>query len=126
MNVAERGGTGGDQLLFSGLTITFLKEFFLGLWLTFPLWLTCAVAIAMLGAVAGKKERWSSFDSVYWSFVTATTVGYGDVRPVHRASKVIAILIALVGLMTTGILIAVAVHAATVALTAHDAALSIK
>ena len=98
----------------------------MGLWLTFPLWLTCAVAIAMLGAVAGKKERWSHFDSVYWSFVTATTVGYGDVHPVHRASKVIAILIALVGLITTGILIAVAVHAANVALAAHDASMIVK
>jgi voltage-gated potassium channel len=67
-------------------------------------------------------EGWSSFDSFYWSFITATTVGYGDLRPELRGSRILSILIALVGLTLTGILIAVAVHAATIALAAHDAA----
>ena len=76
--------------------------------------------------MAGKKEGWSRFDSFYWSFVTATTVGYGDFRPVHRVSRVISIMIALLGLTMTGILIAVAVHAATLALAAHDAAANVR
>jgi len=59
---------------------------------------------------------------LYWSFVTATTVGYGDLRPVNRTSRIIAILIAIMGLTFTGILIALAVYAATFALAAHDAA----
>ena len=62
------------------------------------------------------------FDGFYWSFVTATTVGYGDLRPVNRTSRILAILIAIMGLTFTGIIIAVAVHAATFALAAHDAA----
>ena len=76
----------------------------------------------LLGQVAGKTEGWSHFDSFYWSFVTATTVGYGALRPAKRTSRVIAILIALLGLTLTGILIAVGVHAASLALAAHDAA----
>lgn len=119
-------GTGGYQLLLTGLTITFLKEFGLGLWLCSPLLLSLAVAITLLGRVAGRTEGWSRFDSFYWSFVTATTVGYGDVRPVNRASKVIAIVIALMGLTMTGILVAAAVHAATFALAAHDAATKVR
>ena len=111
-------------MLFSGLTITFLKEFAFGLWLALPLLLSLAAAIAVLGMVAGKKEGWSRFDSVYWSFVTGTTVGYGDFRPVRRISRVIAIAIALLGLTMTGILIALAVHAGTFALAAHDAAVN--
>ena len=63
----------------------------------------------------------SRFDSVYWSFITATTVGYGVLRPVKRASRIIAIVIAVLGLTLTGLLIAVGVHAATLALAAHDA-----
>jgi voltage-gated potassium channel len=98
------------------LTITFLKNFGLGLWLTSPLLLSIGVAITILGQVAGKKEGWSRFDAFYWSFITATTVGYGDVRPMKRASKIIAIVIALMGLTLTGILIALAVEAATLAL----------
>lgn len=113
-------------MIFTGLTITFLKEFGLGLWLTSPLLLCLAVAIVLLGRVAGITEGWSGFDSFYWSFVTATTVGYGDIRPVKRLSRIIAIVIALCGLTLTGILIAVAVHAATLALAAHDAAAKIR
>jgi voltage-gated potassium channel len=108
-------------LLFTGLTITFLKEFGTGLWLTAPLLLSLAAAITLLGQFVGRKEGWSRFDSFYWSFVTATTVGYGDIRPTKRASRVIAILIALLGLLFTGILIAVAVGAGTEALKARHA-----
>lgn len=109
-------------MLLTGLTITFLKEFGLGLWLSLPLSLSLATTVALLGLVAGRKEGWSRFDGIYWSFITATTVGYGDIRPVKRASRVIAIVIALLGLTLTGILIAVGVHAATLALAVHDGA----
>jgi hypothetical protein len=67
-------------LLLTGLTITFLKEFGLGLCLSLPLSLSLASTVALLGLVVGRKEGWSRFDSVYWSFITATTVGYGDIR----------------------------------------------
>jgi len=62
------------------------------------------------------------FDGFYWWFVTATTVGYGDLRPVNRTSRMVAILIAIMGLRFTGIIIAVAVHGPTFALAAHDVA----
>lgn len=109
-------------MLLTGLTITFLKQFGLGVWLTSPLLLTLAAAIVGLGRVAGRREGWSRFDNFYWSFVTATTVGYGDITPSKRMSKVVAIVIALMGLTFTGILIAIAVHAATLALATHDMA----
>jgi voltage-gated potassium channel len=110
-------------LIFSGLTTTFLKEFAYGVWVTSPLLLSLALVVTALGQIVGKMEGWSLFDSFYWSFITATTVGYGDVRPEGRMSRILSILIALVGLTLTGILIAVAIHAATFALAAHDAAI---
>ena len=110
-------------MLFSGLTTTFLKEFLYDLWLTSPLLLSLAIAVSTLGQVAGKMEGWSPFSSFYWSFITATTVGYGDIRPTKKSSRMLAIVIALAGLTFGGILVAVAVHAATIALAAHDAAL---
>ena len=113
-------------MLLTGITLTFLKQFFLGIWLTSPMLLTLFAAITVVGQVVGKKEGWTAFDSWYWSFVTATTVGYGDIRPVKRDSRMLAIVIALLGLTFTGILIAVAVHAATLALNAHDAAELVK
>lgn len=102
--------------MLTGLTIIFLRNFGIGLWLTLPLLLTLAAAITLLGQAVGRKEGWSRFESFYWSFVTATTVGYGDIRPVKRGCRVSAIVIAFLGLVLTGIIIAVAVNAATVAL----------
>jgi voltage-gated potassium channel Kch len=121
LSFAAQPETGGDQLLLTGLTITFLKEFGLGLWLSLPLSLSLATTVALLGLVVGRKEGLSRFDSIYWSFITATTVGYGDIRPVKRASRIIAVVIAVLALTLTGILIAVGVHAATLALGVHDA-----
>jgi hypothetical protein len=43
-----------------------------------------------------------------------------------RAPRILAIVIALVGLVLSGILVAIAVHSATVALGAHDAAMKVK
>jgi hypothetical protein len=103
-------------LLFTGITVTFLRQFGLALWQTISLLLGLGLGIALLGYAVGRKEGWSSFESLYWSFITATTVGYGDLRPVNKGSRIVAILIAFLGLTLTGIVIALAVYAATIAL----------
>jgi voltage-gated potassium channel len=105
-------------MIFTGMTITFLKHFAIGLEVTFPLLLSLIVVITLLGQIVGAKEGWSRFDSFYWSFITATTVGYGDIRPINRGSRVVSIFIAFMGLILTGIIIAIAVHAGTLALDA--------
>jgi hypothetical protein len=46
------------------------------------------------------------FDWVYFSFVTLTTVGYGDITPVARAARSLAILEALVGQLYPAVVLA--------------------
>ena len=58
----------------SGLTIEFVKQFGIGLWVTSPLLLSLAAAIGVLGYIVGGKEGWSRTEAFYWSFITATTV----------------------------------------------------
>jgi voltage-gated potassium channel len=103
-------------VIFTGITITFLKQLWFGLWLTLPLLLSLAAGITLLGYGVGRKEGWSRMDTFYWSFITATTVGYGDLRPVENASKIASVLIAFLGLMLSGIVVAVTIHAVNLAL----------
>ena len=99
-----------------GLTFRFLEQLVIGLWFFAPLLSVLISIILLLGYVAGKEEGWSRLDSFYWAFVTATTVGYGDFRPTKRKSRILAVLIAILGLLTTGIIIALGVLSATKAL----------
>jgi voltage-gated potassium channel len=58
---------------------------------------------------------------LYQAFVTATTVGYGDLHPRKKGSKLLAIAIAFVGIIFSGIMVAIALHAAAHAFKAtHD------
>jgi len=38
------------------------------------------------------------FDGLYWSFITITTVGYGDISPVTSAGRVVSFVIVLMGI----------------------------
>lgn len=42
-------------------------------------------------------EGWSWVDSVYFTVVTLTTVGFGDLHPTHDISKLFTIVFILVG-----------------------------
>lgn len=99
--------------------LTFLKTFFTIFYLTLPLLLFIMLVITFLGQIVGRIESWKKFDALYWSFITATTVGYGDIRPLTRTSKVLSVFIALTGIVFTGIVVAVAVQSVTYAFTEH-------
>lgn len=102
-------------------TFKFIQIFYLGLKLAAPLLLSLAFLITLLGQIVGTRESWSRFDSLYWSFITATTVGYGDFRPLRKLSRTFAVLIAFVGIIFTGIIVALALNAASIAFaSAHE------
>ncbi len=96
-------------------TITFLKYFGLGLTYISPVILTLVGIILLLGFFVGRLENWKRHDAFYYAFITATTVGYGDFPPRNRVSKLLAIVIAFTGLILTGIIVAVALNALTIA-----------
>jgi hypothetical protein len=76
-----------------------------------PLILALMAFIALAGVAVGKLEHWTLVDSVYQAFITATTVGYGELFPTKTLSKSLCVLIAFVGLLLTGIVVATGVHA---------------
>ena len=94
-----------------GFTLDFIVELGRLLLYILPLLVVLLSAISGLAIWIGKREGWSLSDSLYFGFVTATTVGYGDFHPKQKQCKYLAILIALLGLMLTGVIVAVAVEA---------------
>lgn len=94
-------------------SLAFLGYFFHGLYLIGPLIVFLLLIILLLGQFVGRIEKWSRFDAVYWTLITAMTVGYGDFRPQQRLTKSLSLVIAFTGLVLTGITVAIALNAAT-------------
>jgi voltage-gated potassium channel len=71
--------------------------------------LNYALAIALGAIVVGAITVWAvedalaTFpDALWWSIVTATTVGYGDIAPTDPFARVVAVALMLIGIGTLG------------------------
>ena len=54
----------------------------------------------------GEKQSMRGFNAFYFSFVTLSTVGYGDITPVSKIARMLAALEAMTGLLYVAVLIA--------------------
>ena len=97
-------------------TFLVLHQFFYGIYLTMPLLILLLFMFISLGQWAGRIEKWDKFTALYWSFITALTVGYGDIRPVEKSTRILSIIIGMLGIMFTGIIVAITIAATTKAL----------
>ena len=69
------------------------------------------IALIVAGAVAITViEKMPFSDTLYFAFVTGLTIGYGDIVALTPAGRLIALLIGLVGILFTGLIVAVLVH----------------
>lgn len=59
----------------------------------YPSLATASVIITLSTIAYHFIEGWSYFDSFYFSVITITTVGYGDMHPTTVSSKIITILL---------------------------------
>jgi hypothetical protein len=64
------------------------------------------VALWRPGAFTGAVEGMGSLPWTYYSFVTLTTMGYGDIMPVHPLARAVAVLEALTGQLYLAIMLA--------------------
>lgn len=98
----------------------FLRGLFASLQMVWPILSTVLVLIVGLGVVVGMREGWSLQESVYFSFVTGLTIGYGDLAPKTLIGRVFAILIGVCGVIVTGLVAAIAVRAITAVYDTRD------
>ena len=83
---------------------------------TWPVLSTILAFQLALGLLIGFLEGWSVGDSVYLTFVTGLTIGYGDIVPRLALARVLAIGIGISGLFFTGVIAGIAVYAMRVAI----------
>ena len=70
------------------------------------------VALIVIGAVViTSVEKMPFGDALYFSFVTGLTIGYGEIVPKTVLGRLVALMIGLIGIVFTGMVVAVAVRA---------------
>ena len=80
------------------------------------------IGMFIVGAFAiSYTEKLSYGDALYFTLVTGLTVGYGDISPQTIVGRVIAIVLALVGMMLTGLLVATTVQTVKYSFEKHEA-----
>jgi hypothetical protein len=80
----------------------------LGIMWTIAYWLVDQVTPggAFAFNTSGEKQSMHGFNAFYFSFVTLSTVGYGDITPVSKIARMLAAMEAITGLLYVAVLIA--------------------
>ena len=94
---------------------SFVVGLFDGLRVVWPILSALLGFMVVLGFVVGMREGWSVQESIYFSFVTGLTIGYGDLAPKTLLTRTLAIVIGACGILLTALIAAVAVKALTAA-----------
>ena len=66
--------------------------------------------IAALGVAVAFVEGWTIGEGIYFAFVTALTIGYGDLTAKRTLGRILAVMIGFSGIVFTGVIVAVAVQ----------------
>ena len=89
----------------------FAYHFFLVIWHVRTVILSLVALMVAGGAAVALVEKMPFGDALYFAFVTGLTIGYGDIVAKSPVGRLLAILIGFIGLIFTGLIIAVAVRA---------------
>ena len=54
--------------------------------------------VFLVSFVYHNLEHWTWLDSVYFTIITSTTIGYGDITPTTQAGKMFTIFVSLIGI----------------------------
>ena len=91
--------------------IVFNKYFFLNLWYIRHVVIGLLIIVLLCAYLIGRFEGMSTENSIYFTFVTAFTIGFGDITPLTTGGKIISLVVGLIGIIFTGIIVAVSLRA---------------
>lgn len=89
----------------------FFRELWRLLGVVWPILSGVLLAMVGPGLLIGYLEGWGVGDSLYFTFVTGLTIGYGDLVPQRAASRFLAVVIGLAGIVLTGLIAGLIVRA---------------
>ncbi len=92
-------------------TFKFLELFVTGLFMISPVLLFLAGILCILARITCNIEKWQSYTkSLYFTFITALTVGYGKTVPSSGWGRFLSVVSAFVGVILTGVIVSVALN----------------
>lgn len=97
----------------------FLADLWTGLRVVWPILSALLIVMVALGILVGIIEDWPLRDSLYFTFISGLTIGYGDLVPKTLLARTLAITIGIVGVLLTGLIAAVGVQALLEAMRRH-------
>jgi len=107
----EKGKEEGLEIELIGFR-TFFHEFLRVLYYVKSILLGLFTIIVVFGVMLSLQESLSIGDGIYFAFISAFTVGYGDITPTTPVSKLLcALVLPILGMIMTGIMVAAAMQA---------------
>ena len=91
--------------------VIFLRYFAKYLYFVRHVVIALLVQIVLGGVVISYLEGLHVGESIYFAFITGLTVGYGDIEPVTTWGRVVSVGIGTIGMLFTGMTVAVATRA---------------
>lgn len=89
----------------------FFQALFQHIRLLWPIFSGVLIIMIGSGIIIGRIEGWGIGESLYFTFVTGLTIGYGDLAPKHTVARFLIVPIGLSGIILTGLVAAVSVQA---------------
>jgi hypothetical protein len=89
----------------------FSYYFFRAIWHVWAVMLALITLVVVNAAAIALLEKMAFGDALYFAFITGLTIGYGDIVVHTPLGRLVALLIGLVGIVFTGLVVAVAVYA---------------
>ena len=103
-------------------TFKFLELFVTGLFMVSPVLLFLGGILCILAKITCRIEKWQSYTkSLYFTFITALTVGYGKTVPSSGWGRFLSVVSGFVGVVLTGVIVSVALNSVMISWQAtHD------
>lgn len=91
--------------------LSFSRHFGQALWRLKAVFLGLFTLIAAGAVLIVETEQIPFDDAIYFALITGLTVGYGDIVATTPGGRVVSVGLGMIGILFTGLIVAVAVHA---------------